>query len=244
MPYDFARYLKIRGAWGPSWSPDGKRLAFVTEITGVPQVWEVSSEAHGPSWPEQLTFYEEPISSAEYSPIRNKLLFGMDSGGNERMQLFLLEGGEVTDLTRAPDAIHYSGGFSPDGERVAYTATRRNGTDFDVFAQELDGEPEAVWEVPGYHTVSDWAPDGSALIVSRHHSNLNNDLYRLNLVNGEATLLTKSIGPAPTASSSSRCTMLRTRSRSCSTAWGVNSRLTKFLTRECTGGSSASIQHF
>ncbi|HEU4493802.1 MAG TPA: S9 family peptidase [Rubrobacteraceae bacterium] len=196
MPYDFARYLKIRGAWGPSWSPDGKRLAFVTEITGVPQVWEVSSEAHGPSWPEQLTFYEEPISSAEYSPIRNKLLFGMDSGGNERMQLFLLEGGEVTDLTRAPDAIHYSGGFSPDGERVAYTATRRNGTDFDIFVQELDGEPEAVWEVEGYHTVSDWAPDGSALIVSRHHSNLNNDLYRLNLVNGEATLLTAHEGEA------------------------------------------------
>ena len=79
---------------------------------------------------------------------------------------------------------------------MAYTATRRNGTDFDVFAQELDGEPEAVWEVPGYHTVSDWAPDGSALIVSRHHSNLNNDLYRLNLVNGEATLLTPHEGDA------------------------------------------------
>ena len=196
MPYDFARYLKIRGAWGASWSPDGDRLAFLTEITGVPQVWEVSSEAHGPSWPEQLTFYEERVSSAEYSPIQNRLLFGMDSGGNERTQLFLLEGGEVTDLTRAPDAIHYSGGFSPDGERVAYTATRRNGTDFDVFAQELDGEPETVWEVPGYHTVSDWAPDGSALIVSRHHSNLNNDLYRLNLVNGEATLLTPHEGDA------------------------------------------------
>jgi dipeptidyl aminopeptidase/acylaminoacyl peptidase len=196
LPYDFARYLKIRGAWGASWSPDGDRLAFLTEITGVPQVWEVSSEAHGPSWPEQLTFYEERVSSAEYSPIQNRLLFGMDSGGNERTQLFLLEGGEVTDLTRASDAIHYSGGFSPDGERVAYTATRRNGTDFDVFAQELDGEPEAVWEVPGYHTVSDWAPDGSALIVSRHHSNLNNDLYRLNLVNGKATLLTPHEGDA------------------------------------------------
>ena len=44
-----------------------------------------------------------------------------------------------------------------------------------------------VWEVSGYHTVSDWAPDGSALIVSRHHSNLNNDLYRLDLETGEAS---------------------------------------------------------
>ncbi|HEX2107691.1 MAG TPA: S9 family peptidase [Rubrobacteraceae bacterium] len=196
MPYDFARYLKIRGAWGASWSPDGRRLAFLTEITGVPQVWEVSGEAARPSWPEQLTFYEERVSGAEYSPTRNEILFGMDAGGNERTQLFLLENGEVKDLTRAPDAIHYSGGFSPDGGRVAYTATRRNGTDFDVFVQETGGEPETVWEVAGYHTISDWAPDGSALIVSRHHSNLNNDLYLLDLGSGEATLLTPHEGDA------------------------------------------------
>ena len=194
MPYEFARYLKIRGAWGASWSPDGRRLAFLTEITGVPQVWEVA--AGGPSWPEQLTFYEERVSGAEYSPTSNQLLFGMDAGGNERTQLYLLEDGEVKNLTRAPDAIHYSGGFSPDGKRVAYTATRRNGTDFDVFVQGLDGEPETVWEVAGYHTVSDWAPDGSALIVSRHHSNLNNDLYLLDLGNGEARLLTPHEGDA------------------------------------------------
>ena len=194
MSYEFARYLKIRGAWGPSWSPDARRVSFLTEITGVPQVWEVPVE--GPSWPEQLTFYEERVSGAEYSPAQNKVLFGMDAGGNERMQLFLLEDGEVTDLTRAPDAIHYSGGFSPDGERIAYTATRRNGTDFDVFLQKLDGEPETVWEVSGYHTVSDWAPDGSFLLVSRHRSNLDNDLYMLDLSTGEASVLTPHEGDA------------------------------------------------
>jgi dipeptidyl aminopeptidase/acylaminoacyl peptidase len=53
-----------------------------------------------------------------------------------------------------------------------------------------------VWEVSGYHTVADWAPDGRALIVSRHHSNVNNDLYRLNLETGEATLLTGHDGDA------------------------------------------------
>jgi dipeptidyl aminopeptidase/acylaminoacyl peptidase len=189
LSYEFARYLKVRGAWGASWSPDGQRVSFLTEITGVPQVWEVASEA--PSWPEQLTFYEERVSSARYSPMENSLLFGMDAGGNERSQLFLLEDGEVTDLSNAPDAIHYPGGFSPDGRRVAYTATRRNGTDFDVFVQELpEGELETVWEVSGYHTVADWTPDGRALIVSRHHSNVNYDLYRLDLETGEAILLT------------------------------------------------------
>jgi dipeptidyl aminopeptidase/acylaminoacyl peptidase len=197
LAYEFARYLKVRGAWGASWSPDGQRVSFLTEITGVPQVWEVAGDAGGPCWPEQLTFYEERISGASYSPTENRLLFSMDAGGNERAQLFLLEDGEVTNLTKAPDAIHYPGGFSPDGRRIAYTATRRNGTDFDVFLQELpEGEPEVVWEVSGYHTVADWTPDGRALIVSRHHSNVNNDLYLLDLETGEATLLTRHEGDA------------------------------------------------
>jgi dipeptidyl aminopeptidase/acylaminoacyl peptidase len=197
LAYEFARYLKIRSAWGASWSPDGRKVSFLTEITGVPQVWEVPSEAQSPSWPEQLTFYEERVAGAEYSPTEDRLLFGMDAGGNERMQLFVLEDGEVMDLTRAPEAIHYSGGFSPDGGRIAYTATRRNGTDFDVFVQELGArEPETVWLVSGYHTISDWAPDGSSLLVSRHHSNLNNDLYRLDLATGKAELLTPHEGDA------------------------------------------------
>ncbi|MDQ3965408.1 MAG: S9 family peptidase [Actinomycetota bacterium] len=187
MAYGFARYLKIRAAYGATWSPDGRRIAFLTDITGVPQVWEVPV---GGGWPEQLTFHDERVSGVRYSPKENRLIFSMDVSGNERSQLFLLENGEERDLTEAPDAIHYFGGFSPDGERIAYTATRRNGTDFDVFVQELSGEPEMVWKTGGYHTIADWAPDGSFLVVSRHYSNLNNDLYKLDLISGEVTLLT------------------------------------------------------
>ena len=195
MAYDFSRYLKIRGASGASWSPDGRRVSFLTDITGVPQVWEVPA---GGGWPEQLTFHDERVSGARYSPAENKVLYSVDAGGNEKMQLHLLGGDGERDLTGNTDAIHYSGGFAPDGRRIAYTATRRNGTDFDVYVQGLEenAEPEMVWEVTGYHTVADWGPDGGSLIVSRHHSNLDNDLYRLDLESGEARLLTPHKGDA------------------------------------------------
>ena len=194
MSYDFARYLRIRSAHNASWSPDGRRISFLTDITGVPQAWEVSADG---GWPEQLTFHDDRVSHAGYSPAEERLLFGMDAGGDEKTQLFLLDGGgQERNLTRDPTAIHYSGGFSPDGSRISYTATRRNGTDFDVYTQKSTGEPEMAWETSGYHTVADWGSDGSSLIVSRHHSNLNNDLYRLDLSSGETQLLTPHDGDA------------------------------------------------
>ena len=194
MPHDFARYLRIRSAHNASWSPDGRRISFLTDITGVPQAWEVSADG---GWPEQLTFHDNRVSHAEYSPAEERLLFGMDAGGDEKTQLFLLDGGgQERNLTRDPTAIHYSGGFSPDGSRISNTATRRNCTDFDVYTQKSTGEPEMAWETSGYHTVADWGSDGSSLIVSRHHSNLNNDLYRLDLSSGETQLLTPHDGDA------------------------------------------------
>ena len=125
MAYEFAKYLKIRGAWGAGWSPDGKRISFLTEITGVPQVWEAAS-SEGPSWPEQMTFYEERVSYAAYSPTEQEILFSMDAGGDERSQLFLLEEGAVTDLTQNPGSHTLPGkGFSPTEHA---SPTRRHDT--------------------------------------------------------------------------------------------------------------------
>lgn len=196
MSFAFDRYLKIRSAYGASWSPDGRRLSFLTDITGIAQVWEVSADG---GWPEQRTFHEERVMGAEYSSTAELILYSMDAGGNERAGLFLLDParGEARDLTSNPQAIHYSGGLSPDGARVAYTATRRNGTDFDLYVQDIpDGEPSLMWQVEGYHTVAAWSPDGAFLIVYRQHSNLNNDLYRFDIAAGEATLLTSHEGDA------------------------------------------------
>ena len=41
-PPDFVRYLNVRSASGASFSPDGQRLAFLTDITGVAEVWSVA----------------------------------------------------------------------------------------------------------------------------------------------------------------------------------------------------------
>ncbi|HMB49271.1 MAG TPA: S9 family peptidase, partial [Natronoarchaeum rubrum] len=132
MAYSIDRYLNVRSAYGSSFGPDGERLAFLMDTTGVPQVWTLD----GPrQWPTQRTFDEERVTFVDWSPERAELAFGMDEGGNERQQLFLLdaETGAIDSLTGMPDAKHRWGGWSSDGERFAFASNRRDEAVFDVY---------------------------------------------------------------------------------------------------------------
>ena len=43
-PLSFARFLNIRAAGNVSFHPAGGRVAFITDMTGVPQAWAISTE--------------------------------------------------------------------------------------------------------------------------------------------------------------------------------------------------------
>ena len=70
--YPFEHYLNVRV---PSFSPDGKRLSFLTDITGVAEVWSIPIDipASAPAWPDQLTFRGERVAGASYSPTDDLL---------------------------------------------------------------------------------------------------------------------------------------------------------------------------
>ena len=188
--YDIERYLNVRSAYGVSFGPDGERLSFLMDTTGTAQVWTLE-ESRG--WPEQRTFYDERVTFASWSPERPELIFGMDEGGNERAQLFRLdaETGEIENLTAMPDAKHRWGGWSHDGDRVAFTSNRRDESVFDIYVQSRDetGDDAAlVYEGDGWLSLAGWSPDDSRLLVSQAYSNFDQDLYVLDLEAEEPTL--------------------------------------------------------
>ncbi|MBV0900686.1 S9 family peptidase [Haloarcula salina] len=188
--YDLSRYLSVRSAYGSSLAPDGT-LAFLMDTTGVAQVWTLDDPR---GWPEQRTFYDEPVSFVDYSPERAELVFGMDEGGNERMQLYRLDAdGRIHDLTARPEAKHRWGGWSPDGARFAFASNRRERAVFDVYVQDRDATGDAadlVWEGDGWLSVGGWSPDGAKLLVSEAHSSFDQDLYVLDLATEALTHLT------------------------------------------------------
>lgn len=194
MEYDFARYLKIRSTYDAQFAPDNTKVAFLTNITGVPQVWQVSTDG---GWPEQCTFFDDRVSFIEYNPVQECAIFGMDVGGSERTQLYLMtaNGEHTISLTGDnSEAIHTFGGWSPDGTAIAFTSNRRNPAYFDVYVQPVgphgEGTTQCVYEGNGTHRVVGWGPDGTWLIISHNLANQHNNLYRLDLDSHELQLLT------------------------------------------------------
>ena len=201
------QFLNIRSATSPSFSPDGRFLAFLTNITGVAQLWQVPAEG---GWPTQLTFTRESVRSAHYSPVRHEIIYSMDTGGNERTQLYHLrgvaggsdhgigEGWTSTDLTRHPEAIHSFGGWSHDGEEIAFSANREEQSRFDIYVQKPgDKEAKLVERGPGgYYTALAWSPDDRQLLVQHMESNFNQNLFVLDVADGKSRRVTVHDGDA------------------------------------------------
>jgi dipeptidyl aminopeptidase/acylaminoacyl peptidase len=204
--YSIEQFLNIRSAGGATFSPDSRFVAFLTNITGVTQLWQVPVEG---GWPTQLTFTSETVRGAAYCPTRHELVFAMDQGGNERNQLFLLRGSSggvnhalgdgwfTSDLSREPRAVHLFGGWSRDGSRIAFAANRTRPDRFDVYVQEIGLEtaepapPRLLRQGPGgYFQPAGWSPDDRWLLVVRPESNFNQDLYLVDAASGEMRHLT------------------------------------------------------
>jgi dipeptidyl aminopeptidase/acylaminoacyl peptidase len=201
------RFLNIRSAAGPTFSPDGRFVCFLTNITGVAQVWQVPVEG---GWPTQLTFTRESVRGVTFNPVKHELLFSMDVGGNEQNQLYLLhgigggtdhdigEGWTTEDLSKNPKAVHTFGGWSHDGQRIAFSANREEPSRFDVYVQKIgDKEARLLHKGPGgYFTPVGWSPDDKWVLVSQADSNFNQDLHLIEVESGKARLLTPHNGDA------------------------------------------------
>ncbi len=188
--YDIERYLTIRSAYGASVATDGT-VAFLLDTTGVAQVWTLDEPG---AWPEQRTFYDEPVSFVSASPDRPEFVFGMDEGGNERMQLYRLDAdGTITDLTATPDAKHRWGGWSHDGEQFAFASNRRDEAVFDIYVQDRDetgDDADRVYEGDGWLSVGGWSPDDTRLVVTEAHWSFDQNVYVLDVETGDLDHLT------------------------------------------------------
>lgn len=210
MAYSIDRYLNVRQAYAPSIAADGQRVAFLANITDVPQVWQTMLTAadQGVAWPEQLTFGTDRVMGVWHTPVPgdDRLIFARDVGGNENAQLVLLAPGSGVEhaLTAGHEgAMHLFGAWSPDGAMIMFAANRRHPARFDLYLQPLGGAAELIWQndEPGFLDLQVFAPDQQRAVVVRTASASQHDLIEIDLARGTARTITP-------GNEAARCTSL------------------------------------
>ncbi len=194
--HDFARYLNIRAAWNPSFSPDGQSIVFLSNITGVAQAFRVPDEG---GWPEQITFFEDGADGADYSPTAAEVLVAFDKGGDEKTQFVRMaeSGAGAFPIDADTAVIHVFGGWSWKGDRIAYASNARDERHFDVYvADAWTGATRRVLTQDGTNYAAGWSRDDRHIVVTRRNTNLDNDLFLVDVATGDTTLLTKHKGTA------------------------------------------------
>jgi dipeptidyl aminopeptidase/acylaminoacyl peptidase len=198
---DFARYLNIRSAYGPSFTHDGAALAFLTDVSGVAEAWRCAlpgSADGSPLWPDQLTFSGERVSQVVFAPNDDRLLLTRDADGSELTRLYLLDadGATLRQIAGAPNAICRFGGWSPDGERITYAINERNPRYFDIYERDLRTGETRMFALPdATYWPERYSPDGRSILIARYESFFRDQLILLDCASGSPRPLT----PEPTA---------------------------------------------
>jgi len=134
----------------PSWSPDGRRIAFQAYRTSTWQIWTVNADGSD----------LKPVTSSPYddrepawSPDGTRIAFSSDRSGNYDVWVLTLSTGALRQATRAP-----SNEFMPSwrsANEVAYVSDRRDKPGIYAEGDQLIAAAEGALAAPAF------APDGA-----------------------------------------------------------------------------------
>jgi dipeptidyl aminopeptidase/acylaminoacyl peptidase len=190
-----ARLARIGGCRGASLSPDGARIAFVADLTGIPQVWTAPVAGGAPT---QITTLDDQVGGVFWSPVGDTLAFTVAPGGGMNEQIYVVSaaGGEPRRLTDGGAETNSLTGWTPDGTALRVSSNRRDGAELDpALIDATTGVWRLLREASGRCTPLAVSHDGRWAIESRQRARGDNDLYLLDLTAGGETLLTPHRGP-------------------------------------------------
>jgi len=145
-------------ALAPSWSPDGKHLAFTSYLRGTPAIYLLTPQE---GYLKLLWDKGGVNSSASISPNGRTVAFASSQDGNVDIYTIPIEGGEARRLTSAR-GIDTQPSWAPNGRQIAFTSARSGSPQ--IYMMDADGSNIRRLSFDGYfHDESTWAYDGTRI---------------------------------------------------------------------------------
>jgi dipeptidyl aminopeptidase/acylaminoacyl peptidase len=186
---------RIGRCGSPSFSPSGGTLAFVCDMSGVPQVWTAAIEG---GWPTLVTTLEDPVNSVEWSPSTDWLAISVAPGGGMNTQIYLVrpDGTGLKRYTRGGKDNNWLALWAHDGSALMMSSNVRDGAAMDSYLLTVpDGQMKMVAQNPGIGNFEDMSRDNRLALVSRMKSRGSNDVYLVDTGSGKEVNLTSHEGP-------------------------------------------------
>ncbi len=192
------KLFTTRNIGASTWSPDGKQIAFVSNISGRSNIWLVSSES---GWPTQLTVSDQRQISPAWSPNGRWIAYGSDVDGNEQWDIFIVSPatGQVINLTNTPDISEENFLWSPDSERLAYSVKPKESPNYEIDIMEVATKKvtHLTSNTPAdlNNSPAAWSRDGKWLVFNQSNAaGKNADIFLADTATGKSSNLTAHTG--------------------------------------------------
>ncbi len=183
-----------RAIGATAWSPDGKTIAFISNISGRNNLWLVPAEG---GWPTQLTVSDQRQTAPAWSPDGKWIAYMSDYDGDEQWDIFLVSPstGQVVNLTNTREIAEESPTWSPDGRYLAYMVKPKTSSVFEIDVYDTlmrETRHLTTGTAKNKMNVSPiWSRDGKWIVYTQQQAKgTDSNIFVAEVASGKSTLLT------------------------------------------------------
>ena len=172
----------------PAFSPDGSRIAFVSQRDGNAEIYIMNADGTGST---RITNDPQADGRPSFTPDGQALVFhSARTAGKQQIWIVNVDGTGLTQLTR--DSVNSSPMVSPDGQTIAYVSSRNK--DGDIWLMNRDGTNQRQFTRSPQQRESEprFLRDGTlAYLAERRENNRTvQQVMRADLATGATTAIT------------------------------------------------------